>query len=92
MGAKKSQGSSPFAGRINTTNRAPAKVAQRVLWEKGDAGEKENSLSKLKLFQNAPCGEVVRTKGLEAKEGLIKSPLKVKIWPKNSVSRPFFNI
>ena len=30
---------------------------------KGDAGAKENSLSKLKLFQNAPCGDVVGTTG-----------------------------
>ena len=30
-----------------------------------DAGAKENSLSKLKLFQNAPCGDVVGTTGLE---------------------------
>ena len=53
---------------------------------------------KLIVFQGFYSGQhfyplnMVRTKGLEAKEGLTKSPLKVRIWPKNSVSRPFFNI
>ena len=53
---------------------------------------------KLIVFQGFYSGQhfyplnMVRTKGLEAQEGLIKSPLKVRIWHKNSVSRPFFNI
>ena len=49
-----------IAQRVLRDNfRAPAKIAQRVLREEGDAGVKENSLSFLKLFRNAPCGDVV---------------------------------
>ena len=55
-----------IAQRVLRDNfRAPAKIAQRVLREEGDAGVKENSLSFLKLFRNAPCGDVVGTTGLE---------------------------
>ena len=40
-------------------------ASAKDLWEEGDAGVKENSLSLLKLFQYAPCGDVVEITRLE---------------------------
>ena len=80
-----------IVSRVNTNREGSRKSRVASFVGRGDAGEKENSLRFLKLFRNAPCGDVVRTKGLEAKERVIKCRLKVRIWPKNSVSRPFFN-
>ena len=44
----------------------PKKICEaKIFWEEGAAGVKENSLSLLKLFQNAPCGDVVHPAGIE---------------------------